>query len=187
MHTTSVSLLERLRRPDEPDAWARFVWLYTPFLWQWARRAGLREPDAADLVQDVFLVLLRKLPEFHYDPRRSFRAWLRAVALNKWRERCRRPAVPVDAAAAGLLDELPGPGEDAFWEGEYRRYVLRRALQVMQADFRPATWQACWQMVVDGKTAPEVADALGLTVGAVYAAKVRVLARLREELAGLTD
>src|SRR5271154_45229 len=90
MHTTSVSLLERLRQPAEQDAWNRFVHLYTPLLFAWADRAGLQSHDAADLVQDVFVLLLRKLPEFTYDSRQSFRGWLRTVALNKWRESRRR-------------------------------------------------------------------------------------------------
>ena len=90
MDSTPVSLLERLRRPAEQAAWERFVRLYTPLLCQWARRLGLRGADAADLVQDVFVVLVQKLPEFRYDPRRRFRGWLWTVTLNKWRERRRR-------------------------------------------------------------------------------------------------
>jgi DNA-directed RNA polymerase specialized sigma24 family protein len=74
--STSVSLIERLRDGGAGDAWARFVRLYTPMLLRWARRWGLQEADAADLTQDVLLLLVRKLPEFEYDARRSFRAWL---------------------------------------------------------------------------------------------------------------
>src|SRR5581483_8600497 len=68
MHTTSASLLERLRQPSDADAWGRLVRLYTPLLLYWARRLGLQYPDAADLVQDVLVVLVQKLPEFHYQP-----------------------------------------------------------------------------------------------------------------------
>ena len=79
MNTTSFSLLERLRQPSDSAAWDRFVELYTPLLFYWGRRAGLQSADAADLVQDVFEVLLRKLPEFQYDRQKSFRSWLRTV------------------------------------------------------------------------------------------------------------
>src|SRR5947209_16334896 len=89
MHTTSPSLLARLRRPDDPEAWDRLVDLYTPLLYHWARGTGLQEPDAADLVQEVFAVLVRKLPEFRYDEHKSFRGWLRKITLNKWRDRQR--------------------------------------------------------------------------------------------------
>ena len=82
MHTTSVTLLERLRTVDNQEAWRRLVDLYTPLLFQWARACGSQAEDAADLVQDVFAVLLQKLPTFTYDPQKSFRAWLRTVTFN---------------------------------------------------------------------------------------------------------
>jgi len=89
MHSTHVSLLERLRQPEAADAWERFVQLYTPLLLHWARKLGLPDHDAADLVQDVLLVLVRKLPEFQYQPGRTFRGWMRTVLINKWRDRPR--------------------------------------------------------------------------------------------------
>jgi RNA polymerase sigma-70 factor (ECF subfamily) len=186
MVTTSPSLLQRLRRPDEPAAWARFVELYTPLLYHWARRAGLQEADAADLVQDVFAVLLRQMPLFAYDRHKSFRGWLRTVTLNKWRERQRRraPGPPPD----GALADLPGPdGLADFEEAEYRQHLARRALQLMQAEFPPAAWKACWEVVVAGRPAAEVAAELGVRVEAVYTAKSRILRRLRQEMAGLLD
>jgi RNA polymerase sigma-70 factor (ECF subfamily) len=184
MDTTPVSLLERLRRPDESLAWERFVELYTPLLFAWARRVGLSEQDAADLVQEVFVLLLRKLPEFAYDAGKSFRGWLRTVALNQWRATLRRKAVPRSAADP---DEQPAPEAEAFWEAEYRQHLAGRALAVMRAEFQPATWMACWECVVHDRPATEVAAELGLTVGAVRAAKFRVLTRLRQELDGLLD
>src|SRR5262245_58872999 len=122
MHTTSVSLLERVRRPGEAKAWERFVELYTPLLYHWARSVGLQDQDAADLVQDVLTSLVRKMPEFTYDPGRSFRAWLRTVTLNQWRDngksRARRP-LPNGGTA---LAEAEAPvRDDAFWEVEYRK------------------------------------------------------------------
>ncbi|HVS33977.1 MAG TPA: sigma-70 family RNA polymerase sigma factor, partial [Gemmataceae bacterium] len=67
MNSTSSSLLERLRQPGADDAWRRFVRLYTPLLFHWAQGAGLPRQDAADLVQDVLVLLVRKMPAFHYD------------------------------------------------------------------------------------------------------------------------
>lgn len=183
MHTTSVSLLERLKRPNQPEAWARFVDLYTPLLYYWARRVGLRAPEAGDLVQDVFVVLLQKLPEFTYDPRKQFRSWLRTVTLNKWRESQRRR----QPHAAPLSELAAPPDMDGFEETEYRHRLVGRALELMQEDFQPATWKACWDYVVVGRPVGEVARALGLTVNAVYLAKSRVLRRLRQELDGMLD
>src|SRR5262245_13646905 len=92
---TPVSLLERLRRqPGDAETWARFASLYTPLLYHRARRLGLQPADAENLVQDVFTVLIRRLPEFRYDPQRSFHRWLSTVLHNRWRDQLKRRAVP---------------------------------------------------------------------------------------------
>src|SRR5205814_1151650 len=76
MDPTSASLLDQLRGPERTAAWPRFVRLYTPLLLRWGQRLGVPESDRPDLLQDVFLVLLRTLPAFAYDRGRGFRAWL---------------------------------------------------------------------------------------------------------------
>jgi RNA polymerase sigma-70 factor (ECF subfamily) len=184
---TPASLLDRLRQPAEPEAWERFVALYAPLIYSWGRRAGLQDADAADLVQDVLATLVRALPSFSYDQHRSFRRWLRTVTLNKWRDRRKTRAAQPLPGDDGLEEVVSPEDPDAFWETEYRRHLVDRALQVMQADFQPATWKACWQYVVEGRPAVVVAAELGLTPGAVCAARFRVLDRLRQELAGLLD
>ena len=187
MHATSFSLLERLREPDDHAAWARFVRLYTPLLLHWGRRAGLQPDDAADLVQDVFALLLVKLPAFRHDGVRNFRSWLRTVTLNKWRERVRRVALPVAAGTAALAEVAdPGPPEE-FWEVEYREGLVAEALRLLRSEFDATTWRAYWEYVVGERSAQEVGDELGLTAGAVRAAKFRILGRLRREMAGLLD
>jgi RNA polymerase sigma-70 factor (ECF subfamily) len=188
MEPTEASLLDRLRQPDAETAWHRFVDLYTPPLYRWARSRGLQEADAGDLVQDVFVVVLRKLPGFRVDPGKSFRAWLRTVARNRWRDRLRREsALPFQDGTDG--SKLPPTPDTAaeFAEEEYRNYLARRALEVMRAEFRPGTCRACWEHVVSGKPAARVAAELGMTPGAVYVARSRVLARLRRELRDLID
>jgi RNA polymerase sigma-70 factor (ECF subfamily) len=188
MNTTSLSLLERLRQGGDPDAWKRFTELYTPLLFYWALRLGLQAQDAADLVQDVFMVLVQKLPEFTYDRHRSFRGWLRTVLLNKWRDRQRQRTETPLAGDDSAFEELAVPDAAAeVGEADYRQNLLRRALELMQADFHPVTWQACREYVIAGRPAAEVAAELGISVGAVYVAKSRVLSRLRRELDGLVE
>jgi len=141
MHTTPLSLLMRLRHPDE-KAWAQFVDLYTPLLYYWALRRGLQESDAADLVQDVFVLLYRKLPAFTYDRQRGFRNWLRTVLLNKWRDARRRAVLPT-AEGDGALNGVADPGRpDDRDEEEYRQYLVGRALEIMRAEFEETTWKA---------------------------------------------
>jgi RNA polymerase sigma-70 factor (ECF subfamily) len=184
MHATPASLLDRLRSPADADAWLRFVRLYTPFLFHWARKHGLQSSDAADLVQEVFAQLLKVLPEFRYDPKRSFRAWLSVVVGNKWRElnRSRRPQTVPD----GELPDVTAPPDD-FDDREYRSHIASRALQLIKDEFAPPTWQAFWAVVVEGKPAATVALEMRISANAVYLSRGRVLRRLRQELAGLLE
>jgi RNA polymerase sigma-70 factor (ECF subfamily) len=188
MNTTSASLLERLRHPAGSEAWERFVHLYTPLIYHWGRQAGLAPPDAADLVQEVLSVLVQKLPAFCYDPEKSFRGWLRTITLNKWRDLWRRRAhAPAEDKRGALAEAVVPDTTTAFEEAEYRQHLVHRALELMQAEFHPVTWKACWEYLVVGRPAADVARELNMTVNAVYLAKSRILARLRQELAGLLD
>jgi len=188
MTSTPVSLLERLRQPVAQDSWAEFVDLYTPLLFHWARRLGLQQPDAADLVQEVFAVLVQRLPEFTYQQGKRFRGWLWTILVNKWREGRRRTAALPPEAQGVEVEALAGPDTSgAPEEAEYRQHLVGRALQLMRSDFQPDTWRACWEYVVAGRPAAEVAAELGLSVNAVHLAKSRVLRHLRQELQGLLD
>jgi RNA polymerase sigma-70 factor (ECF subfamily) len=158
-----------VRQPQDRDAWERFVHLYTPLLYGWARRSGLNENDAADLLQDVFTILVEQMPTFRYQPGGSFRAWLRTVLTNRWRE-LRRRKRPV-SAAPGALEEIPQPeSPDLPGEAEERTQLVARALSILEPEFEPATWQAFRQMVLLGQPGNLVARELGLSLNAVYIA-----------------
>jgi RNA polymerase sigma-70 factor (ECF subfamily) len=192
MTSTPISLLQRLRDLARSEAaaaaWSEFVELYTPVLYSWASRLGLQSADAADLVQDVFVILVRKLPEFQYDSGKSFRAWLKTVLMNRWRDGEKRAAVVSQETGHPAVAEANIQGQNLeLEEAEYRELLVRRALEMMQREFKPATWKACWEQVVQGRSAAEVAKELGLSVNAVYVARSRVLRRLREYLDQLLD
>ena len=169
MQTTSASLLVQLQLPDPSEAWAR--------------RLGLQPADAADLVQDVFTTLVQKLPTFSYDNHKRFRGWLWTVTRNKWREKHRRWALPLDHGQS--LAALAAADGDSLEEAEFRRHLLDRLVPAMRDRFQPGTWRAFWEHVVEEKPAAQVAAELGLSVAAVYKAKLRVLNRLNQELADL--
>src|SRR5438067_13664602 len=101
---TRVSLLVRLRDPQDGAAWAQFVDLYAPLVFGYARKAGLQDADAADLSQDVLGAVAGAVQRLEYDPRRgAFRGWLFTIVrrrLSKWRRAARRPAtVPLTPEA----------------------------------------------------------------------------------------
>jgi RNA polymerase sigma-70 factor (ECF subfamily) len=188
MTKTPASLLERLRGQFEPDAWGQFVSLYAPLIYGWGRRVGLQEQDAADLVQDVFVTLLQVLPTFTYDRHQSFRRWLWTVTINKWRKARHQPDNRVWRGLAGGPEPVAvDDGLQEAWEAENQRHLANQALRLMRADFEETTWKACWEVVAVGRPAAAVAAELGLSVGAVYVAKFRVLKRLRRDLQGLLD
>jgi RNA polymerase sigma-70 factor, ECF subfamily len=184
MHTTPPSLLERLRYPAGEDAWNQFVALYTPLLCMWARRLGETGADVDDVVQDVFAILVKKLPEFQYNPQQRFRGWLWTVLVNKVRagRRQRVAVVPLDPHA----DVTDSHGSEEAEEAEYRQYLVQRTLELIHGEFQPTTWQA-FQALALGEEPAAVAVKVGLSVPSVYAAKSRVLRRLRQELEGMLD
>src|SRR5262249_49316603 len=134
---TSVSLLQQLGRTAAPatqQAWNRFVQLYTPLLLMWSRRLGVKDEDAPDLLQDVFLVLAGEMPAFRYDPTRRFRGWLWTVLVNKCRDRARHGKVgPPPGTDAGLSGAALPDNVEEYAEEEYRAYLVGRALEIMKA------------------------------------------------------
>ena len=187
MHTTSFSLLERLRTPKAGEAWERFVDLYTPLLFYWSRQAGLQEADAADVVQETITSLFKLLPEFHYQPGKSFRGWLFTMNRNKCRELQRKQKV---RRSEPLDEELPGDSTDPACqvaERDYLGHVLRRTLEWMRSEFPSPSWEICWEHVVEDRPASEVATKYHVSINMVYLSKSRILKRLRLELAGLLE
>jgi RNA polymerase sigma-70 factor (ECF subfamily) len=188
---TSLSLLDRLRGND-PEAWRRLVALYGPLVLYWGRRAGLSEEDAADLLQNVFQSVTGAIERFRRDrPGDTFRGWLWSIARNKLRDHFRaREREPVAAGGSEALahfTQVPEDEPESEAGTEPSRGLLHRALEFVRGGFEETTWQAFWQTAVDGQSAKDVGRTLGLSPGAVYVAKSRVLARLREEISQLDD
>jgi RNA polymerase sigma-70 factor (ECF subfamily) len=187
---TSATLLDRVRA-NEGDAWRRFVRLYSPLVYSWAKRCGLQNQDAADVLQEVFHAVAKNIAAFRATPTGSFRGWLWAITRNKVRDHFRvAEAAPVGGSEMQhRLLEIP-EDEPESWstDGESSRVaVVGRAAELIRGDFEHHTWQAFWRLAVENHAARDIATDLGMTVDAVYQAKARVLRRLREELGGLTE
>jgi RNA polymerase sigma-70 factor, ECF subfamily len=185
MLTTSASLLGHLREADDPKAWERFVHTYSPVLYAWAGRMGLQHADSLDLVQEVFVTLVQKLPEYAYDSDRGFRNWLFVVTRNKCREKARRKSLHINPCIQP--DELDSPVDEKLEKADFHRYVLERVLPGISDYFQVSTWQAFLAYVVDEQPAVQVAARLGISVNAVLKAKARVLSRLHAEFPDLSS
>jgi RNA polymerase sigma-70 factor (ECF subfamily) len=186
----SSSLLVRVKSHDA-DAWQRLVAIYSPLVYRWCRRAELQPDDALDVVQDVFRSVVVAIERFRRDRAGdSFRGWLRTITRNQISDHFRlaggRPRAiggsDAQSRFAEVACESPPEEEAAEMSG-----VVGRALELVRTDFEEKTWTAFWRTTVAGQSPAEVAEAIEMTVGAVYKAKSRVLARLRAELEGLVD
>lgn len=195
--STSRSLLVRIRDRDSA-AWNRLVELYTPLVYYWCRALEVCEQDIADVVQDVFQSLARKIGDFRKQrPSDTFRGWLRVVTRNKvidhFRRQGRQPPGIGGTEAQHFLSQFPdslssiGSAAEENIERRHHRELLARALEMIRTEFAENTWRAFWLTVVNSRNATEVGAELGMKPGTVRVAKSRVLHRLRLELGELFD
>jgi RNA polymerase sigma-70 factor (ECF subfamily) len=189
---TRPSLLVRLRDPQDADAWRLFLELYAPVIYAFGRKRGLQDADAADLTQAVLQAVNSSVGRRDYDPAKgTFRGWLFGVVRNqlgKWRRGQRQPRGTGDTADLEQLAQHPArDGDEDVWEQEYKRQRFLIAAQRVRAQVQEASWQAFWQTAVEGRPASDVAVGLGLTLGALYTAKSRVLALVKKEVRGLAE
>jgi RNA polymerase sigma-70 factor, ECF subfamily len=186
---TSLSLLVRLREQDQ-HAWERMVSLYSPLILRWCRRVGLTDDDAADVGQDVFLAVYRKIGVFHRDQEGdSFRGWLRKITRNQVFEFLRQRGAGQARGgdfAKQVFDKLPAAPMDGQ-DADERAVLYRRAIDLIRNDYEPRNWLAFWHVVVAGESVEEVARDLAMTPNAVYLCKSRILRRIRHEFSELIE
>ncbi len=185
---TRASLLVRIRDPRDALAWSQFVEIYAPLVYGFARKHGLQDADAADLTQDVLRAVSGAVKNLDYDPKRgSFRGWLFTAVRNKLRNflaaRSQREQGSGDTEQHELLKNQPAPEDDeSVWDREYEHQIFTWAVAQVRGCFQDSTWQAFWQTAVNGRNGKDVAKELKMSVAAVYLAKGRVMARLREQI-----
>lgn len=186
---TSASLLDRVRRHSDADAWGRLVRLYTPLLHVWLHSVYLQAADVDDLTQRVLEILTRKLPDFQHNGRPgAFRTWLRGITVNLLREH-RRVRPVGQGPDNGVLSQLEDHHSEMSrrWDREHDEHLLHGLLELVRPEFSPSSWEAFRRQMLDEQPAARAAAELGISVNAVLIAKSRVLARLRREARGLIE
>jgi RNA polymerase sigma-70 factor (ECF subfamily) len=189
---TRPSLLLRLRDARDEAAWGQFVEIYTPLIYGFCRKHDLQDADAADVGQEVLRTVARGMERFEYDPGRGkFRNWLLTVTRSKlnnfFTSRQRQPNPASATSLQQLAESQPTAEEQSHWDAEYHRQVFHWAAGRIRGEFQEKSWQAFWQTTVEQRDGKEVAEAVGLSIGAVYVAKSRVLARLKEEIRAVEE
>lgn len=186
--STRASLLVRIQDPRDAEAWRQFFDLYAPVVYGFARKRGLQDADAADLMQDVLRSVAGAAGRLNYDPvKGSFRGWLFTVTRNKvynfLDKQRHHPRGSGDSGEQHRLEELPAPDtERDEFDRDYERRRFAFAAERIRDEFHESTWQAFWLTAVENLSAKDAGLKLNLSPGAVYVAKSRVIARLREEI-----
>jgi RNA polymerase sigma-70 factor (ECF subfamily) len=176
--------------PGDQLAWSAFVDRYGPQIHAWCLRWGLQEADAQDVTQMVLVKLVRHLPDFRYDPSRSFRGWLRTVTAHSWNDflgdQVRGVRGSADAVVAEMLNTVEARGDLArHLEEAFDQELLGLAKEEVSRRVEPHTWEAFRLTAIEGVAAAEAAARLGIRVATVYRARHVVQTMLRETLAAL--
>jgi len=185
-------LLIRIRDAADHEAWNQFADVYAPLIHRYARKKGLQEADAADVTQDVMRQVSASIGSFHYDPGKGcFRAWLFTVTRNRINNFFTRDRAGAqgsgDTRIRRYLEEQPAAEEQADWEREVEQRIFECAVERVKPDFASSTWAGFWETAVEQRPASEVAKELGISVGAVYIAKSRVIAKLKQVVERISD
>lgn len=186
-HLTSLTLLEQLGE-QSPGSWERFVRLYAPLVYGWARNAGVEPDHASDIRQEVFKVVWQKLPTFDSDRSDSggFRSWLWGITRLQMLDHFRRESAQTPGAGGSSanfrLQELTeGSDEPESVAGNSaHQIVVQSAMEILQSETASDTWQSFYRMAVKGDSAKTIGEELGMTSKAVRQAKFRVTQKLRE-------
>jgi RNA polymerase sigma factor (sigma-70 family) len=191
--STRASLLLRIRaNPSDQAAWKVFVSRFAPLIHAWCRHWKLQEADAQDVTQTVLLKLARTLPDFIYDPARSFRGWLRTITQNAWSDFIKSKWKGVPAAGCSsvmeLLDTVQAR-DDLFqrMQAGFDAELAEHAMERVRERVEPRTWEAFQLTAMEGVSASEVARRLGIRVGTVYRARSVVQGMLRQTMAAMGE
>lgn len=191
---TRETLLLRLRDLQDHDAWSRFLHDYGPMLYRFVRSRGLQDADASDLVQDVLRSVGSAIGRLDYDKTKGgFRAWLFTITRNKLYTHFEKKQRTEPAGNHTGQLELLNQEDDSDceleeqWELEHQRLLAARAMKNLKPDIDPKTWSAFELTAIDSLSAAQAGERLGMSSGAVYVAKSRVVAKLRTEIERMLD
>lgn len=189
---TSMSLLGRAVGEDQ-EAWHQLVHLYGPLVQRWCRQAGLSDDDTADVFQEVFQTVAKKLESFK--PQRkvaSFRSWLKTIVRTKTIDHHRK--ANREAAGAGgteaqmRISEVKDPfAEDEEQAASEDAFIVQRAMDLIRGEFDPRNWKAFEEVAIKERSAADVAREMGVQPQTVRQANYRIRRRLRLVLEDLVE
>ncbi len=191
---TRYSLLSRLQNWDDQESWKDFFDTYWRLIYSIARKSGLTDAEAQDVVQDTIICVAKNINQFKRDRALgSFKGWLRN--LTRWRiadqfRKRAKEAPPFSAAADEISGTSAGTeitgdadtGLDQMWEEEWQSRLAEAAMERVRRRVREEHYQMFDLNVVQQLPAGRVAKILGVSVAAVYLAKHRILRLIKQEV-----
>lgn len=183
---TSESLLLRVRDPEDQGAWCEFDAIYRPIIYRVARRQGWQDSDAQDLAQRVMMSVAKAIPSWEKDPTKGgFRSWLYGIARNALITTLRQNQRGTAVGGSEFLQrtqslQAPRDELEMLVEQEHQRSKLRLAAEQILHEFKESSWRAFWLTTLEERSVVEAAQSLNISVGAVYAARSRIMRRLQE-------
>jgi RNA polymerase sigma factor (sigma-70 family) len=190
---TRRSLVDRLADWEDRKHWQEFFDTYWKLIYSAARKSGLTDAEAQEVVQETIITVAKKIDKLKYDPAvGSFKGWL--LQITRWRiaDQFRKrepgnrkiPRSPDDRATA-TIERVPDPrGVDlkALWEREWQENLLAAAFARVRKRVDPKQFQIFDCYVRKEWPAQKVAEQLGVSIGRVYLARHRVSALLKKEI-----
>ncbi len=185
---TNLSLIDRLQHAANEEGWREFLQIYQPVVYRMARHRGLQDADALDVTQQVFTSISRAIEGWTAKAGGPpFRAWLTTIAGNAIKTALSRQ--PRDRASGStsvvelLNQESAGNDISEEMQQEARREVMRWAAKQVRKEFAEQTWTIFWQTAMEDVSVSAMAEKTGHSAGAIYVARHRVLARLKQKIA----
>jgi len=191
---TRKSLLTRLKNWDDQEGWREFFETYWKLIYSVALKAGFRDAEAQDIVQDTIVAVAKKMRNFKYDPQiGSFKAWLLLNTRSRIIERLRKKRLPIaekipqkDATArTATVERIPdsaGQDLEAVWEAEWKTNLMEQALAGVKKQVAPRQFQIFDLYVLQETPIETITRALGVSASQVYLAKHRVSQVFKDEL-----
>jgi RNA polymerase sigma-70 factor (ECF subfamily) len=196
LYATRASLLDRIKNPEDQESWKEFFDRYSRLIYSVAAKAGLNHAEAEEAVQETFITLAKTMPNFTYDPTKSFKSWLLKVSgrkvLDQFRKRKRRqminePSTRGDGRTA-TIERIPDPnGVDvaSIFEEEWCERILELALEKVKTKVKASQFQIYDLYVIKKWPPAKVAKTLGVNMTRVYMAKFRVGGLVKREVKAL--
>ena len=187
---TRSTLLANVRSPENREAWQEFELLYRPVIYRMARARGMQDADAQDLAQTVLVNVSLAIGRYEKKQGIRFRHWLKRVAKNAILTALTRSPKDLADGGSGIWDQVTeqlqwSPDAEQELSLEAMREIYLRAAARVRIDVSTDTWQAFELTALQGKSCDEAAELIGKSVGTVYAARSRIVYRLRQQVTKL--